>query len=58
MQSINKKVSDPDSRQILIETLAFEIANSECKKFFRPLKLDQHPWIKGLELLLLLPLCN
>jgi hypothetical protein len=30
--SCKQSLSDPDSRQVLIETLAFENMNTECKR--------------------------
>jgi hypothetical protein len=36
---VNKAIADADSRQVLIETLAYENSNTKCKKkVIRPLK--------------------
>lgn len=34
MSAINKAISDPDARQVLIETLASKNENAECRKMF------------------------
>lgn len=31
VSAVNEAVSDPDERQVLIETLVFENGNTECK---------------------------
>lgn len=36
-------ILDPDEKQILIETLAFEYANADYKKFLRLLKVQSAP---------------
>ena len=41
-------MTDPEARCILIESLAFENADIECKKIFGPLKVRSAPtdeWI-------------
>ena len=43
VSSVNKVVSDPDERQVLIETLVYENANTECKNDIRPLKVQAAP---------------
>ena len=43
-------ISDPEVRQILIESLAFENANLECKRVIRTLKAKLSPidkWIRN-----------
>ena len=46
-----RMISDSEVRQILIESLAFENANSECKRVIRPLKARSAPideWIRNI----------
>lgn len=48
---MNKAVSDPDARQVLIETLVVEKLKTECKKVIRLLKaqtLSMAEWIKDM----------
>lgn len=48
---MNKAVLDPDTRQVLIEILAFENANTDCKKAIGPLKAQAAPmgeWIRDM----------
>lgn len=43
-------VSDPEVRQLLIKSLAFENSNLECKMVIRPLKARTAPvdeWIRN-----------
>ena len=37
-QNLNKTVSQPGLRDMLIQVLAYDNANSECKKAIQPLK--------------------
>lgn len=46
VSAINKAVSDPDVRQMVIEILAFENGNNECKRVIRPLKVQTAPMDK------------
>jgi hypothetical protein len=41
--AVNKIVSDSEVRQILMRSLAFENANSECKGAIRPFKATSEP---------------
>lgn len=41
--AVNRIVSDSGVRQILIKSLAFENANSDCKRVIRPLKARSAP---------------
>ena len=45
---MNKAISDSDVTQVLIQTLAFENANTECKRVIRPYvrTLLEVPYIK------------
>ena len=43
ISAVNRIVSDSEVRKILIESLAFENANSECKRMMRPLKARSAP---------------
>jgi hypothetical protein len=46
--AVNRIVSDSEVIKILIESLVFENANSECKRMMRPLKARSAPideWI-------------
>lgn len=48
--AVNRIASDPEIRQLIIEVLAFEKANSECKRVIRPLKARSAPiaeWIRN-----------
>jgi hypothetical protein len=38
VSAVNKAISDPDARGIMIETLVFENANTKCKNVITPLK--------------------
>ena len=47
--TVNRIVSDSEVIKILIESLVFENANSECKRMMRPLKARSAPideWIR------------
>lgn len=47
--AVNKMISDPDARQILIGSLTFENTNVECKRVIRPLRAKSAPieeWIR------------
>ena len=33
MSAVHRAVADPDARQVLIESLAFEVANTECQYY-------------------------
>jgi hypothetical protein len=49
VSAVNKAVSDPEERKVLIETLAFKNRNPEFKKVIRPSKARAVPmdeWIK------------
>ena len=39
-KAVQIRVTDPEARRVLIESLAFENANLECKKILGPLRLD------------------
>lgn len=41
--AVNRTLSDSEVRQILIKSLVFETANSECKGMIRPLKARSTP---------------
>ena len=41
--ALNRAISDPETRQSLIEILAFESTNTECKRALRPLKAGGAP---------------
>ena len=46
--AINTAIPNSEARQIIIESLAFEYANSQCKRIIRPLKARSGPleeWI-------------
>ena len=46
---VNRMIPNSEARQIIIESLAFENANSLCKKLIRPLKEKSAPleeWIR------------
>ena len=43
ISAANRMISDPEVRQILIECLAFENANSECKRVMMPAKARSTP---------------
>lgn len=48
----NSAISDPEIRKPLIEQLAFENANTECKRIIRPLKakgVPKNEMITGLD---------
>lgn len=47
VSAVNKAVSDSDTRQVLIKTLVFEFANTECKKVTISLKAQSVLWISG-----------
>ena len=47
-KAVQLGVTDPEARHVLIESLAFENANLECKKILGPLKVRSAPideWI-------------
>jgi hypothetical protein len=44
--SYKKAISDPDARQGLIVTLAFENVNNECKKLLKVLTVPMYEWIR------------
>ena len=47
--AVNRTVPDSEARRIIIETLAFENANAQCKRILRPLKARSAPiedWIR------------
>ena len=47
--AVDRMISDPDVGQILIESLALENANVECKRIIRPLRTRSAPkeeWIR------------
>lgn len=47
--ALNRAISDPNAKEILIKSLAFENANDKCEKVIRPLKARSAPlykWIK------------
>ena len=51
ISAVNKAISDPDAKQVLTETLAFENANTKCEKVIRPLKAQAWPmddWIRDI----------
>ena len=46
--AVNRKIPNSEARQIIVESLAFENANSLCKRISRPLKARSAPlgeWI-------------
>ena len=46
--AVNRMIPNSEARQIIIESLAFENANSLCKRIIRPLKARSAPleeWI-------------
>lgn len=48
---MNKVISDPDARQVLIETLVYEHSDIEWKKVIKPLKVWAVPmdkWIRNI----------
>ena len=47
--AVDRAITDPETKQSLIEILAFENANTECKRVIKPLKADGAPideWIR------------
>jgi hypothetical protein len=51
ISAVNKTILDPDERQVLIETLAFENVNAQCKNSIRSLKewaVPMDGWIKSM----------
>ena len=47
--AVNRTVPDSEARRIIIESLAFENANAQCKRILRPLKARSAPiedWIR------------
>ena len=47
--AVNRTVRDSEARRIIIESLAFENANTQCKRILRPLKARSAPiedWIR------------
>jgi hypothetical protein len=51
VSAVNKVLSDPDVRQVLIETLAFENVNAKYKRAIRLLKAHTTPmdeWIRDM----------
>ena len=42
-QNLNKTFSKPDLRDLLMQVLAYDNANSECKKVIQPLKTQAAP---------------
>ena len=47
--AVHRSVRDSEARRIIIETLAFENANTQCKRVLRPLKARSAPiedWIR------------
>ena len=47
----DRRVADPGAKKALVESLAFEKANSECRKVIRPLKARSAPrdeWIRNM----------
>jgi hypothetical protein len=41
--NISRAISNPETRQPLIEILIFENANTECRRVIRPLKAQETP---------------
>lgn len=56
MSAIDRATSDLDVRQILIETSPFEMQMQSVIKVLDLQKLNQYPWMNGLELLLIMTL--
>lgn len=42
-KTVNRAVADPNVQDILLRTLSYENANSECEKALRPLKVQGAP---------------
>lgn len=48
--AVDRSVSDPLARKALIESLAFENANAECKEAIRPLRARsalKYEWVRN-----------
>lgn len=48
---MDRKLSDPEARKAVNESLAFKNANAECKRMIRPLKVRSAPtdeWIRNM----------
>lgn len=47
VSAVDKAISDPDRRQVLIETLVFENTMPNVKKLLSHKRLEQHLWTSG-----------
>lgn len=55
ISTVNKGLSDPDSRQVLMEILHLKMLNTECKNITRPSKVRAVPvveWIRDSTMLI------